>query len=181
MSAQQRFVLGVVHAVQLVLGNVALDPLHTQAQTAKDSEGLLRDPLEFGGLSLPAPGISRSITNFGMGVSWSKKIGSDRSRLDIAAFGRRARITSRSSARPGSDRPPCLLAAGRDRRCAKAFCDDRRCDASSAQYSHLRSGGAAPPPRSISFAPLAGCVMNKNVRSKHASHVPSAAALPLGS
>jgi Transcriptional regulatory protein, C terminal len=56
MPAHERLVFGVIHAVQLVLGDVALDPLHARAQTAKNTEGLLRDPLEFDGAELAGTG-----------------------------------------------------------------------------------------------------------------------------
>src|SRR5262249_45449794 len=46
MPADQRFVLGVIHAVDLVVGDVAVYPLHARTEARQDSAGLLRDALQ---------------------------------------------------------------------------------------------------------------------------------------
>jgi hypothetical protein len=65
------FVRGDVNAIDLVAGNITVDPLDLGTQFTQDTAGFLRDGFQGSGDILPASGISRSMTNLGNSLaSW---------------------------------------------------------------------------------------------------------------
>ena len=68
MLANEGFVRGDVDAVDLVVGDEALDPLDLRSSTRSTLHDLAEIPCRSAAVSLPAPAISRSMMNFGMSV-----------------------------------------------------------------------------------------------------------------
>ncbi len=60
------FVGSNMDAVNFVVGDVALHPLNLGTEIAQHAARLLRDALQLTGDNLPAFGISRSMTYFGI-------------------------------------------------------------------------------------------------------------------
>ena len=66
MFADNFFVGSAIDAVNLVAGNVAVDPLNLRAEVVQYAARLLRNSPQVRGDNFPAPGISRSMRYFGM-------------------------------------------------------------------------------------------------------------------